>query len=223
VTEEKQQSPEDVLTDEILSDARRRAERTVKRAEREGKKTVDAAVKRAEAVRDRLLEVAQRRLDRDEQVFASSLALEERMRKLKTQGALLDEVFAKAAERLEAGGDFDGADLVRKLTVEAVLAMTGDAFVLRLAGTDLPAMRTTLPTEAAEAVKRTSSREVTLTCADESADIAGGVIVESADGAQHFDNSFTGRLARLKDKLRFEVAGMIFQDVDRETDAKDEE
>ncbi|HUU43550.1 MAG TPA: V-type ATP synthase subunit E family protein [Planctomycetota bacterium] len=204
--------PEDVLRDEILGDARRRAERTVKRAERDAGKTVEEAVKRAEAVRDRALDTARRRIARDGQVFASSLALEERMRRLKTQGALLVEVFDGAVERLRRREGFDPGAVVREFAVEAVLAMTGDAFVLRLAKPDLDAMKPTLDVDTVEAVRKASGRQVTVTVAQEPVDIAAGVVVESADGSQQVDGSLTGRLDRLREELRFEVAGHLFPD-----------
>jgi len=211
VSEDKANTPENVLSDEILSDAKRRADRTVNRAEREGKKLVERAVKQAEAVRDRALAVAKARLTREEQVFASALTLEERMRRLKAQGMLLDEVLDRAAERLRSRSGFDYPALVRKLAVEGVVAMTGDAFVLRLAEADRDAMAKTLPDEVAAAVATETGRDVKVTLADAPAAIDDGVHVESADGRQHVDNTFAGRLRRMRDELRFEIAALLFE------------
>ena len=219
MTEETNETPEDVLSDEILSDARRRADRTVKRAEREGKKVIDAAVNRAEAARDHMLEMTDRRVARDEHVFTAALAQEERMRQLATQGALLAEVFEKAAGQLSARDGFDAAGLAQPFAVEAIRLMSGDAFVLRLAASDLAAMKATLADKVAAAVKAELGRDVRVTVASEPADIAGGVIVDSRDGAQQVDNSFAGRLERQKRELRFEVAERILEDAEP---AKDE-
>lgn len=208
--EKKDEEVEKVLSEEILSDARRRAERTVKRAERSGGKILDRAKSEAEKVRGRVLGQAEARVQRERHTFDSTLALEERMRRLKAQGGLLDEVFARALERLEARDGFDYPRVLRELAVEAVLAMTGDAFVLRLGGDDLKSMKGKLPAEVAAAVREASGRKVRVSAAEGPAPITGGVIVESADGGQRFDNSFAGRLRRMTDELRFEVAGVLF-------------
>ena len=222
MSEDKANTPEDVLSDEILSDAKRRADRTVKRAEREGKKLVDRAVKQAETVRDRALETSNARLAREKGVFASGLALEERMRRLKAQGALLDEVFDRAAERLKDRDGVNTAAVVLKLAVEGVLAMTGDAFVLRLNAKDLEAMGSTLPGEVIAGVRQAGGRDVTIAASADDA-VDGGVLIESADGRQRVDNTFAGRLRRLKKDLRFEIAGLLFEDVSSPEPAKDGE
>ena len=59
-----------------------------------------------------------------------------------------------------------------------------------------------------------SGRDVRVTVADEPADIAGGVIVDSADGTQQVDHSFAGRLDRQKRELRFELAERIFEEAE---------
>ncbi|HUW57212.1 MAG TPA: V-type ATP synthase subunit E family protein [Planctomycetota bacterium] len=212
-----QEDVEKVLSGEILADARRRGERTVKRAEREGRKLVDRVVKQAQAVREQVLERAQTRLERERQVFDSTIALEERMRRLKAQGTLLDEVFREAMTRLAERRDVDYRAVLRDLAAEAVTAMTGDAFVLHLNKADLASATRGLRTDVTAAVREMSGRTVQLTVADDPADIEAGVVVESADGRQRFDNSFAARLERMSDVLRFEVAEILFGSAPDET------
>ena len=212
-----------VLSEEILADARRRAERTVKRAEREGKKLVDRVVKQAEAVRRRVLERGKERIERERQVSDSGLALEERMCRLKALGELLDEVFAEAMTRLLERRNRKYKALVTELAVEAVLAMTGDAFVLHLGKKDLASIKRGLRGEVTAAVREMSGRTVQVTIANAAAPIDAGVVVESADGRQRFDNSFAGRLERMKDDLRFEVAEVILGDADEAQTAAGED
>ena len=221
--DKKDEEVEKVLSEEILSDARRRAERTIKRAERSGGKILDRAKDEAEKVRDRVLEQAETRMERERHTFDSTLTLEERMRRLKAQGELLDEVFARALEHLEGRDGVDCPRVVRELAVEAVLAMTGDAFVVRLGPDDLKSMKGKLPAEVAAAVHEASGREVRVSAAERAAPITGGVIVETADGRQRFDNSFAGRLRRMADELRFEVAQVIFGADDEEVREAGEE
>ncbi len=208
--EEQTKDTEKVLSDEILTDARRRAERTVKRAETEGRKLLEQALAEAGAAGDAERREVERRLARDRQVFEASLLQEERMRRLAAQGKLIDEAFAEALKRLASreGGNYP--KVVRDLAVEAILAMRGDAFVLRLAKTDADALRPGLPGEVAAAVREKSGRAVTVTVSGEAGAFDAGVVVEAADGRQRVDNSFAGRLRRLRGELRFDVADALF-------------
>ena len=135
--EEQTKGTEKVLSDEILTDARRRAERTLKRAEAEGKKLVEQALEEARAAGEVERRGAERRLERERQVFEASLEQEERMRRLGVQGKLIDETLAEALKRLRAREGYDYRKVVRDLAVEAVLALPGDKFVLRMAKADV--------------------------------------------------------------------------------------
>jgi vacuolar-type H+-ATPase subunit E/Vma4 len=215
VTEKKGRDVEGLLSEEILADARRKAERTVARAQMEADRVVEQAVKSAEAVRESVLARAGTLIERERRVFDSSLRLEERMLRLKTEGGLLDEAFSRAVERLGKRDGFnDYRRLVRDLAVEAVSALTGDAFVLHLAKPDLESMRSTLPGEVAKAVRDKSGREVQLVVAGKPAAIDTGVIVTSADGARRVDNSLAARLTRARRELRFAVANVLFDESD---------
>lgn len=208
--DEKAEETEKVLSGEILQDARRRAERVVKRAEREGEKVLERARREAEGFRENLLSHADRRIARERRVFDAGLDLEERMLRLKAQGELLDEVFAEALKRLRQHHGFDYPSVLGNLAAEGILAMTGDAFVLRLRKDDLKTLKNTLPREVQTLVRERSGRKVSVTVTENAAPIEVGVVIESADGRQRFDNSFAGRLRRMQHELRFRLAELIF-------------
>ncbi len=208
--EEQSKENEKVLSDEILADARRRAERMASRAEAEARKLVEESVAQARAVADAEARDVEAKLARERQVFDASLRLEERMRRLAVQGRLIDEAFAKALERLRSREGYDYRAVLRRFAVEAIASMRGDAFVLHLARADHDAMRGALPAETAAAVRETSGRAVTVTAAERPGPFEGGLVVESADGRQRVDSSFAGRLRRMRDDLRFDVADVLF-------------
>ena len=133
------------------------------------------------------------------------------MRRLKAQGALIDETLDAALARLRAREGFDYARVLATLAAEAVLAMPGDAFVLRLAPRDVETMgRDDVTARVSAAVQETSGRDVTISVEPAGAAVQGGVVVETASGDRRVDNSFAGRLARMKDDLRFAVADVLF-------------
>ncbi len=205
---------EQVLSDEILADARRRADRVVKRAEREAKKATDRVVKDAEDVRARMLSVVDGRIAQQRHVFESGIALEERMRRLKVQGRLIDEVLEEGLDRLTRRDGLDYEKVLRNLAVEAAIGMKADKLVMKLGKEDWKSMKDMLPGAVASIVKEKTGCEVTIVPDEVSPSIEAGVVMTVEDGSEEFDNSFAGRMRRMKDELRFEVAELIFQATD---------
>jgi V/A-type H+-transporting ATPase subunit E len=201
---------ENVLSDEILADAQRQAEEKVRQATEESRALADKSFADARAECARMLADADHRITGEREVSEAALLLEQRMRRLRIQGGLIEEALAQGAERLRQRKGFDYVEVVKDLAVEGVLAMPGDAFVLRLAKADADAMKGHLPQEVSAGVRQESNRTVQVKIAEVPAHIDGGVIVESADGRSRIDHSFAGRIHRADDVLRFEIADILF-------------
>jgi V/A-type H+/Na+-transporting ATPase subunit E len=209
--DDKGRSPdvEKALAAEILAEGRRKAALAVSQAEASARQTMEKAVQEARTQADRVLGEASRTIDHARAVSHSSLRLEERMNRIKLEGRLIEEVFAAADAQL-AGGKGKTGTSVLGLAVEAVLAMAGDAFVVRMAQADLASLKDAFPASLAEEVRNKSGREIHVTVADEPTPQAGGVIVETTDGRERVDNTFAARLARMKEEVRFDVAKLLF-------------
>lgn len=195
--------PQQVLTDEILADARRQADRLRKRAERDARKTVEEAEGEAEAHRSERLEQAKAEADRRARLTLASVPVEEgRLRAARIEEEL-DGIRTAARQRLLAREGYDYRDMLVRLAAEAVAAMEGRTFVLELAETD----RDALGPDVAAAVRDRDGREgLQVTLADEAAPIEGGVIVRDGEGRRLWDNSLGARLERLWPALRRQVA-----------------
>ncbi len=195
--------PQQVLTDEILADARRQADRLRRRAERDAKATIEKAEREAEADRTERLDKARAEADRRRRRTLASVPVEEgRMRAARIEEAL-EGIRAAARERLLARQGYDYRAALVRLAGEALAAMDGQTFVLELAEAD----RDTLGPDLAAAVRDRDGREgLDVAPAAEPADIAGGVIVRDAEGRQRWDNSLAARLERLWPALRRRVA-----------------
>jgi V/A-type H+-transporting ATPase subunit E len=200
---------EKTLSDEILSEARRKAGLAVGHAETSAREAVEKAEHEARAHADEVLREARQTIEHARAVSDSSLRLEERMRRLKLHGELIDEVFAAADAQLAAGKGKTGTSLL-DLAVEAVLAMEGDSFVVRLTQQDFVPQKDAFPAALAQEVRRKSGREVRVVVADEPVPQAAGVIVETTDGRERVDNTFAARLVRRKEELRFSLAKLLF-------------
>ena len=201
--------PQTVLTDEILADAGRQAERIVTRTKRDAKEILDKAQAQAEAERAERLAAARDEADRRRRLALATVPVEvARMRARKVEAAL-QAVCDEARRRLAAREGFDYRETVVALAADALGRLEGNAFVLELAGADAETLGPLL----ADAVRRRVGRDgLAVSIAAEAADIAGGVIVRDAEGRQFWDNSLGGRLKRLWPMLRREIAAHVAPD-----------
>ncbi|HET6442666.1 MAG TPA: V-type ATP synthase subunit E family protein [Phycisphaerae bacterium] len=215
-------NPQDVLREEILADARRQAERTVRRAERDAEDGLQKARKEADADHASRLDAARREAERRHNLVLAAIPVEEaRMRAQRVEEALeaiRDEARRKLAERgpSGAGGEEYRRTLVR-LAAEAVSNMAGERFVLELGAEDLKAVGNGLADDVRKAVGR---QGLQIAVAPEPADIEAGIIVRDDDGRQVVDNSLAARLERLWPALRLAVGARLVPD---EPEKKDKE
>jgi V/A-type H+-transporting ATPase subunit E len=195
--------PPQVLTDEILADARRQADRLRRRAERDARQTVEEAERQAEADRNERLEKARAEADRRQRLTLASVPVEEgRLRAARIEEEL-DGIRSAARQRLLAREGYDYRETLVRLAAEALAAMEGRTFVLELAEAD----RDALGPDVAASVRDRDGREgLEVTLASESAAIEGGLLVRDAEGRQRWDNSLAARLERLWPALRRRVA-----------------
>jgi len=210
-------NPQDVLREEILADARRQAERAVRRAEREAEDALQKARKEAEADRASRLDAARREAERRRNLILAAVPVEEaRMRARRTE-EVLDAIRDEARRRLaERGGEEYRRTLVR-LAAEAVSNMAGERFVLELGAADLKAVGNGLADDVRKAVGREGLQ---IAVAPQPADIEAGIIVRDDDGRQVVDNSLAARLERLWPALRLAIGARLVPD---EPEKKDKE
>jgi vacuolar-type H+-ATPase subunit E/Vma4 len=191
-----------VLTDEIIADAKRQADRVVSHARQE---TRDAAAKGkadAEKEHQKAQADAKAEADRRRDLILATVPIEVARKLAARIESLLTAIRDEAAGRLAShqGVDYRGA--VAALAAEAISHMQGDRFLLQVAEAD----RQALGGDFAEEVRRRLGREgVQVTQAPEPAKIAAGVVVRDVDGRQLWDNSLESRLERFWPLLRREI------------------
>ena len=210
--------PQKVLTDEILADAERQAERIRTRAKRDAAKITDKAQAQADAERDDRLAAARDEADRRHQLTLATVPIEvARMRAARIE-AVLQSIRDEARRQLTARQGFDYRETLTVLAADAVSRVEGDAFVLELAAADTE----TPVADLADAVRRRVGRDgIDIRIAAEPADISAGVIVRDDEGRRFWDNSLQGRLTRLWPMLRREIAAHVAPE-DAETPTPDQ-
>lgn len=202
------QEQEDKLRQEIIGDARTKADRLVKRAKRDTEKLVATARERQEKSRQVRVKEAELRADGHVRAILAGIDHEILTHWLRRREVVIEDVLAEACARGERG---EGVDVCRSLLAqfEDAAAQVGPGpLVVRLRPADVAR----LPAESvAAALPRlfgsgaaTSSVEIV-----PDPTIAGGLVVGSADGRRRCDNTYAARLRRLRGQLRPEVAGRL--------------
>jgi V/A-type H+-transporting ATPase subunit E len=205
---------QNALADEILADARKKAQRAAKRAEREARQILEKAEEQAEADAQEVIETARERADRQARAVLATVDQDIQREQLQAREEQIEAIFQDALDGLRRRKGYDYPKAMAALAAEAIRAMDGDEVVIGFAegcagiATD----------EWLADVKRRAGRDVTLRVAEEPEAIDGGVFVRSADGRLVYDNSFAARLERLRPRLRRHVAEMIYRDKTAESE-----
>ena len=203
-----QPAPEDALIDEILADARKKAGRTVRRAEQESKDIVQKAQSEAEDVRKSAIDAACQRAERQKTIVLATVDIEAQRIEIDARESVIREAFDAAEKRLAERQGFDYAGVLANLVAAAAEAIGGDRFVVTVAERDRKSVELAA---LQQTVSRKMGRAVTLDSSSDPTAISGGVIVYSAEGRRMVDNSFESRMARTYDHLRRQVAQFLFE------------
>lgn len=191
-----------VLSGEILADARKQAERAVTRARREADEAV--AKSRADAEKDRAdrLEAARAESVRRRGLALATVPVEVGRMRANRVEAILASIRNDVCGRLDARQGFDPRAVATALAAAAIAGMTGTQFVLELSDADRQSFGAAL----VEDVRRRVARDgLQVSLAPAGSRLAGGVVVRTADGNQMWDNSLAGRLERFWPALRREI------------------
>ncbi|MBE3098532.1 MAG: hypothetical protein IMZ44_15565 [Planctomycetes bacterium] len=196
-------NPQQALQDEILADARRRADETVGKARREADAALAKARADAESERQAALKAAEAEARRRRDMVLATLPIRIARRRAECVEAALEQVHDEARRRLEVRQGFDYREALTRLAAEALAAMEGTRFVLQVADADRQALGDAWLDEVRRRVGR-QGLELAMGQAGEK--IQGGVVVRDDEGRQVWDNSLAARLARLWPALRCEIA-----------------
>jgi len=200
------------LADEILSDARRQAGRKTGRAKRTAESVLKNARSQAEEIERRATEAAEQKAERAAATVMADLPYQEQVRILRVKDDVVGRLFAESLEALEALPAGEMLPVLAGLTGEAIGLMPGGRFVLELRAEDAEQFGGELARQAAADAKKVTGRDITVEIATSPEVTGGGVIVRSADGPKMVDNSFAARIRRCRQRLRGEIAEIVFGD-----------
>lgn len=201
----KPNSPE-ALSGEILAEARRECDEIVRRAQAESSALLATATAEADKIRREKREAAQAEAARRKELALATIPVEAARRRSARIESILENIREEARRRLLARDEYDPRETVVALAVEAVCRLPGNDFILKISAADHAAFGDGLAEEIARCggAGKTPGLLKILISADP--EVADGVMVQTADGFQVWDNRLLSRLERFWPDLRRQIA-----------------
>ncbi len=199
----------EALKSKILEQAREEALKALDRAKRVAERDLVYAREEAEEIKAQQRAEIQPLLEAERKKTIVAAEMEARKKLLEKKEELVDRIFAEAEKRLiELRGSKDYVDIISRSIEDAVTTINADAIVeFGEKDNDIfaPDDISSIKLRIAESLGR--KLQLQFQCVGDK--ISAGVIVKSKDGRIIIDNSFSGRLRRLKEEMRGKVSEML--------------
>jgi len=193
----------EMLERAILTEVREEAEQITAEAKEKAEAIRKRAQERAEEERKNILDRAKQDVERLRSQAVATAQLKARSSELAHREQLLDRVFATVRERLPHLQKRADYDQIAAMLLREALSQ------LKVKKADVRADEATqksLKKGALDEISRELNGEFAITGALEE---GTGVVVDTADGKLHYDNTLETRLNRLQDTLRSSVYKML--------------
>jgi V/A-type H+-transporting ATPase subunit E len=192
----------EALRQAILAQARGQAQDLLREAQREVEGLRQRAEEDAELIRREILETARLETSMDKQRRIAAARLEIHRHLLARREKHIADVFDTALKQLQELRHTKAyRNALRRLTAEAAAALAGGELRVSANREDLALLDDVFLEQISQGLKP----KTTLTRGEILREIDGGVIVETPDGRIRYDNTFSGRLERMRGDLRTEV------------------
>ena len=196
---------EEKLRQEILGDARTKAERIVARAKNEAAKYISKAQEEAARKREERLAEANREIDAKCKSILLDVERESRRHWLLGREACIDAMFQDALKAACATDGEEHAKSMELLAEEAIRAIGQVPMVVTFPESDCALV--TLPWLREIAERLFGDQNNASFTLNPKRDAPAGVSFTTDDGKRAFDNTYASRLSKMKDSLRILVVG----------------
>lgn len=202
--------PREKFLERIRLRGEEEAKRIIAEAEAEARRIIGEAREKAsieaKSEADRIIKEAREKALTIKRIAEAQARLAYRLRILEEKNKLIEMVFDKAKARLnEVASSVEYRDILENLIIEAAIAIGGGhlkVILPRPCQIDLDNIAATLERETGVKTRF----ELVL----EHSNFSGGVIVTSVDGKVVYDNTFEGRMKRMKKDIIKGVALILF-------------
>jgi len=194
----------DKLHNRILSDAKLKADETIREAQAKVDQIIAEARQRAQKEADELLAKAKLEAEAVRRSILSSKVRANRLRVLDEKNRIVQEVLGGVEEKLSnIAKSSRFGETVQRFVAEAVKAVDSDQPVVRLGFKGSSKQNL-------DSVSKVLPKGSKLVFEEDPVDGLGGVVASDAEGRIIFNNSFRSRLERLDSQLLTLIASTIF-------------
>lgn len=205
--------PSDKLFDEVMADARTKADRARRRGVKDAEAAGQKADRQARADADKILSAARADADVKRNQILATLALEAQRDRLARLEECLQKVYHLVRHNIQTLDAPRRHDAQLRLGLEALGQMPDGTVEIALPQGDHAEYGARLVDDLAARAAQNRGSNVTVRLADRPADVPDGLVVRSADGHTEIVNSFEERLRRLWPELRLDVAARLFPEL----------
>ena len=196
----------DKLHNRILSDAKLKADETIREAQAKADQIIAEARQRAQREADELLAKAKLEAEAVRRNILSSKVRANRLRILDEKNRIVQEVLGAVEEKLSnIAKSSRFGETAQRFVAEAVKAVDSDQPVVRLGFKGSSKQNL-------DNVSKVLPKGSKLAFEEDPVDGLGGVIASDAEGRVTFNNSFRSRLERLDSQLLTLIASTIFSE-----------
>lgn len=200
----------DRLYDEVLADARTKADRQRRRGRREAEETTRKIDNEIKAATDKIMAAGRAEADLKRVQIMATVEIEAQRQRLSLLERALRSVHQGAARRLGELSDDQLSEVLHRLAGEAIEQIPVDNLELALPEASHESHGAAMAERLAVEADRRLDRNVIIRLAARPAEITDGLVVRSADGSVEVVQSLAQRLRRMWPDLRLEVARQLF-------------
>jgi len=204
-------SGSDKIVSNILSEAQKKADEIIQKAELEAKTLEEKGSKNADFEKTKILDDANKQSKMKYQQIISEAKMKSRRLLLETREEVIEESFNKATEELNKishTSNQEYVDSLKKIIEEAALEIGGGDLIIHTKEEDVNKIEKLIDS-IANNVKSVTGNDTKFDFG-QSIDTIGGAILKTKSGEIEVNNTIEARLLRYKKDLRSQVAKILF-------------
>lgn len=151
---------------------------------------------------DNIIESSKKQAENLKRQIIGSSTLNARNKELVIIESAIDEIFAKAKEKLAKSNNEKNYEKLLTRLIQDSSAKLGSEIVIQCNKTDLNLVKKLVSQES-------SNRKSKITVSDEVVDIIGGIKAASVDGTMSLDNTLDSNIETLKPLIRKEIVQLL--------------
>lgn len=189
------------------------AKEIIENAEEQAKKIVKEAEENADKIKKQKMEKLAEKLREKEALEIATRKLEGRKKNLTAESELLERALTESTVKLREICEAERSlyqESLERLVIEAAARLKGTQFQVLTNSKDKRLVKEKLR-ELEKKISKMKGVATSLQVSEETLNIMGGVMLQTADKKQVFNNTFEARLTKLKEEMVSQVFSSLFE------------